>query len=414
MVDRILIVGAGQAAAQAIDTLRRKGFKGALTLIGAEPHLPYQRPPLSKKYLSGALEQERLLIRPAHFYTEHAVETRLGRRAELIDRERRSVRLDDGSAVGYDLLLLATGSKPRRMVTPGANLAGVHYLRNIADVEGIRPDLVPGKRMVVIGGGYIGLEVAATAREIGLEVTVLEMADRVMNRVTCAEVSAFYQAEHAKHGVRIVCNARVEALHGTGQGTVARVRAVACADGSEHPADIVIAGIGVFPEDQLARDAGLECENGIVVDQHCRTSDPNIFAAGDCTSHPSIHYGRHIRLESVDNAFEQASSAALNMLGVPTPHDKVPWFWSDQYDLTLQVAGLAEGATTHVDRPVSDDALLQFHLADDGRLLAASGIATGNAIARDVRVAEMLIAKGARPDPAALADPNIRMKSLLA
>src|SRR5689334_17883178 len=176
MVDRILIVGASQAAAQAIDTLRQKGFKGALTLVGMEPHLPYQRPPLSKKYLSGALEQERLLIRPAHFYTEHGVETRLGRRAELIDRERRSVRLDDGSTVGYDLLLLATGSKARRMVTPGANLAGVHYLRDIADVEGIRPDLVPGKRMIVIGGGYIGLEVAATAREIGLEVTVLEMA----------------------------------------------------------------------------------------------------------------------------------------------------------------------------------------------------------------------------------------------
>jgi 3-phenylpropionate/trans-cinnamate dioxygenase ferredoxin reductase subunit len=409
MVERILIVGAGQAAAQAIDTLRRKGFKGALTLVGAEPHLPYQRPPLSKKYLSGALEQDRLLIRPAHFYAEHGVETRLGRRAESIDRERRSVRLDDGSAVSYDLLLLATGSKPRRMVTPGANLAGVHYLRNVADVERIRPDLVPGKRMVVIGGGYIGLEVAATAREIGLDVTVLEMADRVMNRVTCEQVSAFYQAEHAKHGVRIVCNARVEALHGTGHGSDGRVRAVACADGSEHPADIVIVGIGVFPEDQLARDAGLDCENGIVVDQHCRTSDPNIFAAGDCTSHPSIHYGRHLRLESVDNAFEQGASAALNMLGVATPHDKVPWFWSDQFDLKMIIVGVSTGFDAAVMRGSPAARAFSACYLFRGELIAVDTVNNP----KDQMAARKLVAARARPDPAKLADPAVALKDCL-
>ena len=409
MVDRILIVGAGQAAAQAIDTLRRKGFKGALTVIGAEPHLPYQRPPLSKKYLSGALEQERLLIRPAHYYAEHGVETRLGRHAELIDRERRSVRLDDGSAVGYDLLLLATGSKPRRMVTPGANLAGVHYLRDIADVERIRPDLVPGKRIVIVGGGYIGLEVAATAREIGLEVTVLEMADRVMNRVTCEEVSAFYQAEHARHGVRIVCNARVEALHGAGHGSAERVGSVVCADGSEHPADIVIVGIGVFPEDQLARDAGLECENGIVVDQHCRTSDPHIFAAGDCTSHPSIHYGRHLRLESVDNAFEQGASAALNMLGISTPHDKVPWFWSDQFDLKMIIVGVSTGFDAAVMRGSPAARTFSACYLFRGELIAVDTVNNP----KDQMAARKLVAARARPDPAKLADPAVALKDCL-
>ncbi|HVY80327.1 MAG TPA: FAD-dependent oxidoreductase, partial [Steroidobacteraceae bacterium] len=251
--------------------------------------------------------------------------------------------------------------------------------------------------------------VAATAREQGLEVTVLEMADRVMNRVTCEEVSAFYQAEHAKHGVRIVCNARVEALHGTGHGSGERVRAVLCADGSEYPADLVIAGIGVVPEDQLARDAGLECENGIVVDQHCRTSDPHIFAAGDCTNHPSIHYGRRMRLESVDNAFEQGASAALNMLGIPTPHDKVPWFWSDQYDLKMIIIGVSTGYDSIVIRG-----------APASRSFAACYLFRGEIIAvdtvnnpKDQMAARKLVAARARPDPAKLADPAVALKDCL-
>jgi 3-phenylpropionate/trans-cinnamate dioxygenase ferredoxin reductase subunit len=240
-------------------------------------------------------------------------------------------------------------------------------------------------------------------------VTVLEMADRVMNRVTCEEVSAFYQAEHAKHGVRIVCNARVEALHGTGHGPGARVRAVLCADGSEYPADLVVAGIGVVPEDQLARDAGLDCENGIVVDQHCRTSDPHIFAAGDCTNHPSIHYGRRMRLESVDNAFEQGASAALNMLGIPTPHDKVPWFWSDQYDLKMIIIGVSTGFDSIVIRG-----------SPAARSFAACYLFRGEIIAvdtvnnpKDQMAARKLVAARARPDPAKLADPAVALKDCL-
>jgi 3-phenylpropionate/trans-cinnamate dioxygenase ferredoxin reductase subunit len=409
MVDQILIVGAGQAAVQASDTLRRKGFKGALTLVGAEPHLPYQRPPLSKKYLSGALELERLLIRPPHFYTEQAVETRLGRRAEHIDRASRSVRLDDGSVLPYDALLLATGSKPRLITAPGANLAGIHYLRAIADVDGIRPELVPERRMVIVGGGYIGLEVAATARELGLEVTVLEMADRVMNRVTCCDVSSFYEAEHTRHGVRIVCNARVRAFEGGGGGEPGRVRAVVCEDGSEHPADIVLVGVGVLPADELAQAAGLECANGIVVDQHCRTSDPHIFAAGDCTSHPNFRYGRRMRLESVDNAFEQATSAALNMLGTPTPHDKVPWFWSDQYDLKMIIVGVCTGHDSVVMRGSPASRSFSACYLTQGELVAVDTVNNP----KDQMAARKLVAARARPDPARLADPAIALKDCL-
>jgi 3-phenylpropionate/trans-cinnamate dioxygenase ferredoxin reductase subunit len=407
MVEQILIVGAGQAAVQASDTLRRKGFKGALTLVGAEPYLPYQRPPLSKKYLSGALERERLLIRPAQFYAEQGIETLLGRRAEGIDREHRKVRLDDGSVLGYDTLLLATGSHPRQITAPGANLAGVHYLRNIADVDGIRVELAPERRMVIVGGGYIGLEVAATARELGLEVTVLEMADRVMNRVTCCEVSSFYANEHTRHGVRIVCNARVQAF--VGGGSPERVRAVVCEDGSEYPADIVLVGVGVVPTDDLAQAAGLECSNGIVVDQHCRTSDPHIFAAGDCTSHPNIHYGRRMRLESVDNAFEQATTAALNMLGTPTPHDKVPWFWSDQYDLKMIIVGLCTGHDQVVLRGAPASRSFSACYLYRGELVAVDTVNNP----KDQMAARKLVAARARPDPAKLADPSVALKDCL-
>src|SRR5579863_1665226 len=348
MYERVVIAGGGQAAVQAIDTLRRKGFTGKLVLVGDEPWLPYQRPPLSKKYLAGALERDRLLLRPQHFYESHSIETRLGRRVEEISRREQSLRLDDGSTVAYDALVIATGSRPRSLAAPGADLEGVYFLRTIADVERIRAEWVPGKRLVIVGGGYIGLEVAATAREFGLEVTVLEMADRVMNRVVCPELSAFYESAHARHGVRILCNSKVRALAAAPGSS--RVKAVLTDDGAEHAADQVVVGCGVLPADQLAVAAGLACTNGVMVDDRCRTSDPVIFAAGDCTSHPSLHYGRRLRLESVDNAFEQGASAALNLLGLETVHDKVPWFWSDQYDLKMIIVGICHGHDTVVTR----------------------------------------------------------------
>jgi 3-phenylpropionate/trans-cinnamate dioxygenase ferredoxin reductase subunit len=404
MYEQIVIAGAGQAAVQTVDTLRRKGFTGKLTVVGEEPWLPYQRPPLSKKYLAGSVQRERLLIRPAQFYAEHQVTTHLGRRVTDIAPRARHVRLDEGLTLPYDALLLATGSRPRRLLAPGAQLAGVHTLRTIEDVDRIRAEAGAGARLVIIGGGYIGLEVAATARELGMQVTVLEMAERVMARVTCAEVSAFYEAEHARAGVRIHCNARVRALHADPR--TARVRSVLTEDGAEHPADLVLVGVGVVPADELARGAGLECENGIITDAYCRTSEEGIWAAGDCASHLNRQYGRHLRLESVDNAFEQGTTVALNMLGTPTPHDKVPWFWSDQFDLKLIIVGVGYGYDTVILRGAPASRSFSACYLRAGELVAIDSI---NA-PKDQMAARKLIAAHARPDLTKLADPAVPLK----
>jgi 3-phenylpropionate/trans-cinnamate dioxygenase ferredoxin reductase subunit len=401
---RIVLIGAGQASAQAVETLHKRGHKGSITLIGDEAVLPYQRPPLSKKYLAGALDRDRLLIRHAAHYADYGIDLRLGVSAVAIDRVRHRVEIADGSAVEYDGLLLATGSHPRPLPMPGAELAGVHYLRSIADVDRLRAELLPDRRAVIIGGGYIGLEVAATCREAGLEIVVLEAADRVMSRVVSPELSRFYEAEHARHGVKIICNARLESLM-PDSGTQ-RVTAVRLADGTEIPADFVLVAIGVVPTDSLARDAGLDCDNGIVVNEFCQTSDPAIWAAGDCTRHPSLHYGARIRLESVDNAFEQGTSAALNMLGLTTAHDKVPWFWSDQFDLKMVIVGLAAGHDATVLR--GDPASRAFSVCylRAGELIAVETVNH----TRDQMAARKLIAARARPDPGKLAQPDVALR----
>ncbi len=407
MHQQIVIAGGGQAAVQAVDTLRRKGFAGKLTVVGDEPWLPYQRPPLSKKYLAGALERERLLIRPAPFFAEHQVQTQLGRRVSEIAPREQHVRLDDGLVLPYDALVLATGSRPRRLPAPGADLAGVHYLRTIADADRIRAECAAGGRMVIIGGGYIGLEVAATARGLGLEVTVLEMAARVMSRVTCAEISAFYEAEHARQGVRIHCHETLRALHGDARS--GRVRAVLTEAGREYPADIVIIGCGVVPADELARAAGLTCENGVVTDVHCRTSDAAIYAAGDCASHLNRQYGRHLRLESVDNAFEQGTTVALNLLGAATPHDKLPWFWSDQFDLKLVIVGVAHGYDSVILRGSAATRSFSACYLRGGELIAIDTVNQP----KDQMAARKLIAAHARPNPDKLADAAIALRDTL-
>ncbi|MGA7540374.1 MAG: FAD-dependent oxidoreductase [Steroidobacteraceae bacterium] len=404
MYERIVITGGGQAAVQAIDTLRRKGFTGQIVLIGDEPWLPYQRPPLSKKYLAGALERDRLLLRPPQFYESHSIETRLGRRVEEISRRAQRLRLDDDSTIAYDALLIATGSRPRPLAAPGVELDGVHFLRTIADVERIRAGWASGRRLVIVGGGYIGLEVAAIARESGLEVTVLEMTDRVMSRVVCPQISAFYEAEHARHGVRILCSSRVRAL--TADPGSSKVRAVLTDDGKEHPADSVVVGCGVLPADEIAAASGLACENGLVVDEHCRTSDPVVYAAGDCTNHPSPRYGRRLRLESVDNAFEQGASAALNMLGLETVHDKVPWFWSDQYDLKLIIIGLSQGYDTIVMRGDPATHLFSACYLRGGELIAVDTVNSP----KEQMAARKLVAARARPNAARLADAAVPLK----
>ena len=406
MFTPILIVGAGQAAAQAVETLRKRGHVGPLTLVGDENLLPYQRPPLSKKYLAGQLEADRLLIRHAAHYEEHHVDLRLGFAAVSLDTAARRVEVADGSHYEYEKLLLATGSRPRLLPVPGAELVGVYYLRTTADVDRLRAELQPGRRAVIVGGGYIGLEVAATCREAGLDVTVVEALDRVMRRVVSPEVSRFYEAEHSRHQVKIHCGVRVQALIPGGNGGTQRVAAVRLTDGREIPADFVLIAVGVEPVDSLAREAGLACEDGIVVDEHCRSSDPHVWAAGDCTRHPSVHYGTRVRLESVDNAFEQGTSAALNLLGLPTVHDKVPWFWSDQYDLKMVIVGLADGADEVIRR--GDPASRAFSMCylKAGELVAVETVNQ----TRDQMAARKLILARARPDRAKLADPAVALK----
>ena len=404
MAENIVIIGAGQAAAQAIASLRAEGFTGAITLIGDEPFLPYQRPPLSKAYLMGTLERERLFLKPQAFYDEARCETILGVAATKIDRGARNVVLADGRKLPYDKLLLATGSRVRAIRCPGAELKGVHYLRGIADVDRLRAVFETGKRIAIVGGGYIGLEVAAVAVKKGLDVTVFEALDRLMARAVSPPVSAFYEKVHREAGVKLLLKTGVEAFEGTGH--VAAVRA----GGKSHPADIVLVGIGIVPNEDLARVAGLACEDGIVVKTDTSsTNDPLVFAAGDCTRHHGRE-GLPIRLECVQNAIDQAKHAALAMVGRPKAYSEVPWFWSDQYDLKLQIAGLARPSDEIVVRgePASRK-FAAFHLRD-GVVAAVEAV---NA-APEYLVGRKLIADGARVAASRLADTAVPMKNIAA
>jgi 3-phenylpropionate/trans-cinnamate dioxygenase ferredoxin reductase component len=404
MISTILIIGGGQAGSQAIDTLRREGFTGRLVLIGDEPELPYQRPPLSKKYLSGEMAADRLPFRHRSFYDEHRVELKLGQPAVRLDAAARVVELKDGETLTYDRLLLCLGAASRQLTCPGATLAGVHTLRGLADVPAIQAGFKPQARVVIIGGGYIGLETAATCRKMGCEVTVLEMADRIMNRVVAPPVSHYFAEEHRAHGVTILCDMRVVCLEGEG-----RVERVVCADGSRHAADLVIVGVGAIATTDLASKAGLACDNGIVVDEYCRTSDEAIYAAGDCTNHPSLRFGRRVRLESVDNAFEQAKTAAINLLGRPVTHDRVPWFWSDQYDNKLLIVGLSQDYDRQVLR--GDPAARSFSVCYlKGReLLAVEAINHS----KDYMAARKLIADRTPLDLDKLANNELGLKEAI-
>ncbi len=401
MNSTVVIIGGGQAGAQAVDTLRREGFAGSIVLISDEPMLPYQRPPLSKKFLSGEMAAERLLFRHRAFYEEHAVELKLGARATHIEAGPRSVTLSSGEQIRYDRLLLCIGALPRRMNCPGSDLAGIHYLRNVEDAAAIREGLKPGARVIIVGGGYIGLEIAATARAMGCAVAVLEMADRVMNRVVASNVSEYFEHEHRTQGVKIICNTRVVRFSGND-----RAETVVCADGSTHPADLVVVGVGAIANTQLAADAGLKCDNGILVDETCRTSDPAIFAAGDCTNYFSPRYQARVRLESVDNAFEQSKVAALNMLERRVAYERVPWFWSDQYDNKLLIAGLSQGYDQQVTR--GDPATRSFSVCylKGGELLAVEAVNHS----KDYMAARSLIPKRFRPDLDKLANAQFALK----
>lgn len=403
MPKHFLIVGAGQAAAQAVQTLRQQGFAGAITLLGDEPYVPYQRPPLSKKYLAGELPRERLFLRPASFYADKGVAVELGRRVEELDLAAQRVRLDDDRTLGYDKLLLTTGSSARTLALQGASLPGVHYLRTIADVDAIIAALTPGARVLMVGAGYIGLEVAAVATQRGFAVTVLEALDRVMARVVAPDVSAFYDSYHRARGVAIHYGAAARAFHGN-----SRVSAAETVDGRRFDCDLAIAGIGVLPNVGLAAAAGLPCDNGIVVDEFARTGDPNVFAAGDCTNQPNTLLGRRVRLESVPNAIHQAKVAALGMLGTPTAYSEVPWFWSDQYDLKLQIAGLSLGYDEIAVRGALGAHSFAVYYLADGRVIAVDAVNSPH----DFMHGKKLVAAGRRISAAELSDPATDLAKL--
>jgi len=399
----VVIVGAGHGAGQVVASLRQKKFDGKITLIGEEPWYPYQRPPLSKKFLAGELPAERLYFKPESFYDEPNISVHLGTRVVSIDRNSHQVTTADTEHFDYDYLVIATGSRPRKLAIPGSELAGVHYLRGISDVDAIRRDMGEGRRVAIIGAGYIGLEVAAVTRQLGYDVSVVEMADRVMNRVVSPVVSDFYQAEHAAHGVNLILSTALEMIEGD-----SRVNAVRTDGGNSLPADLVIAGIGIVPNTELAASAGLEVNNGIVVDARCRTADPNIYAVGDCTSHPNSIYGRRVRLESVHNALEQAKTAAANICGETVEYSQVPWFWSDQFDLKLQIAGLSEGYDEVVVRGQPAARSFSCLYLRDGVLIACDAI---NA-PRDFVQSKALIATRQRIAPDRLADAAVQLKDL--
>lgn len=403
MTDNIVIAGAGHAAGQIIASLRQQKFAGKIVLVGDEPWLPYQRPPLSKKFLAGDMSVERLFVKPPGFYDDPQIELRLETTITAIDRDARQLRLDDGESIAFDNLILALGSRPRKLNIPGAELQGVHYLRSIADVEAIRSSFESGRRLVVIGAGYIGLEVAAVARQRDLDVTVIEMEERVMSRVVSAEISDFYQIEHTNRGVVLRLGTAVAELRGK-----RRVKAVVTDSGEEIPAALVVAGIGIVPNARLAAEAGLNVDDGVVVDEHCRTSDPNIYAVGDCTRHPNSIYGRKLRLESVHNALEQAKTAVSNICGKEMRYSQVPWFWSDQYDLKLQIAGLSEGYDDVIIRGNPAEKSFACLYLKDRRLIAVDAV---NAPKEFVQ-SKPLIENHALMDIERLADAEIALKGL--
>ena len=395
----IVVIGAGQAGQQICDSLRRGGYQGRLVLLGDEAHLPYQRPPLSKKFLTGTLEAERLWLRPASYYEKNAVELRLGVPVAALDRATRTLSLADGATLQYASLAFATGTRVRPVSVPGAEHADIHYVRSLADGQRLAARLNQVQSLAVIGGGFIGLEVAAIARELGKQVLLIEALERLMARAVAPQVSDFYAELHRAHGVEVLLATGVSAIEREGHGY-----SLLTSDGARRGVDLIVAGIGVVPNSELAASAGLACRNGgILVDEYARSSDPHIVAAGDCTWHMNGFLQREIRLESVQNAVDQAKTAAASLLGHAAPYCQVPWFWSDQYDVKLQIAGIGmphEVAVFRGEPAVKAFSVLYFHA---GRLI---GVDSLNRPA-DHMAARKLLTQGTTLSPAEARDPAL-------
>jgi 3-phenylpropionate/trans-cinnamate dioxygenase ferredoxin reductase subunit len=398
-----VIIGAGQAGGQAAYSLRLGGFAGEITLVGDEPAPPYQRPPLSKAYLKGELEAERLFLKPVDYYAEHDVDLITGDAASAIRLGDHEVTLAGGRTLAWDRLVIATGARPRKLALPGADLQGVSELRTLADVDRIRTAAVAGARLVVVGAGYIGLEAAAVGAQLGMKVTVLEALPQVLSRVAGPEIGAFYTRIHREAGTDVRLGVRIEGFEGIGS-----VSGVRLAGGEIVPADFVLVGVGVLPNLELAREAGLVCGNGIVVDAAMRTSHPDVFAVGDVAWRPLVHYGREGRLESVHNAIEGGKLAAAAIMGLPPPPIEVPWFWSDQFDLKLQTVGLWTGADETVVRGDPGTRAFAVFYLKEGRVIAVDAVNSPP----EFVVGKKLVAAKAKVAPGELVDKSISMKDI--
>jgi 3-phenylpropionate/trans-cinnamate dioxygenase ferredoxin reductase subunit len=403
-MNEIVVIGSGQAAVQAVMSLKRNEFTGSIKIIGEEGHLPYQRPPLSKDFLLEEYKPERVSLKKKEFYEENGIDLILGKRAETIDTSLKEIVLSDENKINYDQLIIATGSRVRKLKVPGSEKTGIYYLRDLNDANALKKQIKKSKKMVVVGAGYIGLEVASVAASLGIEVTVIEMANRVMNRTVDPVISSYYQKLHESHGVKIHLDNGLKEFQGKES-----VNAVLCSDGLKLDADVVVVGAGVLPNQEIAMDAGLKCENGITVNEYGETSDQDVYACGDCTNHPNKTLNTRLRLESVHNAMEQSKTVASTIMGNRDPYDQIPWFWSDQYDHKLQLVGISGEHDEIVMRGLeSEQKFLLFYLKNSV-LIAVNAINSS----KEFLICRKLVANKVKISSDVLKDQSVNLNDLL-
>jgi 3-phenylpropionate/trans-cinnamate dioxygenase ferredoxin reductase subunit len=403
-MNEIVVIGSGQAAIQTVMSLKRNEFTGSIKIIGEEDHLPYQRPPLSKDFLLEEYKPERVSLKKKEFYEENGVDLILGKRAESIDTILKEITLSDENKIRYDQLIIATGSRVRKLNVPGSDKKGIYYLRDLDDANALKQRLKKNKKMVIVGAGYIGLEVASVAASLGVEVTVIEMANRVMNRTVDPMISSYYQKLHESHGVKIHLDNGLKAFEGGDS-----VNAVLCSDGLMLEADLVVIGAGVLPNQEIAIEAGLECNNGIMVNEFGETSTAHVYACGDCTNHPNKGLNTRLRLESVHNAMEQSKTVANTIMGNKEPYDQVPWFWSDQYDHKLQLVGISGDHDEVVMRGLeSEQKFLLFYLKNS-ELIAVNAINSS----KEFLICRKLVANKVKISSDVIKDQSVNLNDLL-
>ena len=403
-MENLLIIGAGQSAIQCISTLKKEGYSGSITLVGEEEHLPYQRPPLSKGFLEDSISKERLYFKKLEFFTENKVQLYLGLSAEKLEIDNQKVYLSDNSELEFDKLVFATGSRVRYLDFPGSELKSIFYLRDLDDAEAIKKDLETSDNIVIIGAGYIGLEAAAIAAKKNKIVTIIEMADRVMNRTVDPQISEYYLNLHQSYGVKFHFNTSLETIN-----KVSDSLEVVCSDGTKVKADSVLIGAGVVPNIELAEEAGIYCDNGIIVDEFGQTNFKNIYACGDCTNHPNKILNKNLRLESVHNAMEQAKTVASSVMNNPMEYSQVPWFWSDQYDHKLQIVGLSGDHDLVTMRGNTNDAKFMLFYTKNEELIAVDAINNP----KEFLISRKLVANKVKIKPEVICDPNTNLNDLI-